>query len=92
MIVMPTRIAAAKLYHKIIALRPSYEEMMVAIVTESNKDKQELRDLFGSKLDRQKAANEFKSKNSKIKIAIVVDMWLTGFDVPDLDVMYIFKK
>ena len=92
MIVMPTRIAAAKLYHKIIALRPSYEEMMVAIVTESNKDKQELRDLFGSKLDRQKAANEFKSENSKIKIAIVVDMWLTGFDVPDLDVMYIFKK
>jgi len=92
MIVMPTRIAAAKLYHKIINLRPSYEEIMVAVVTESNKDKQELRDLFGSKIDRQKAANEFKSENSKIKIAIVVDMWLTGFDVPDLDVMYIFKK
>lgn len=92
MIVMPTRNAAAKLYHKIIALRPSYEEMIVAIVTESNKDNQELRDLFGSKLDRQKIAQEFKSENSKIKIAIVVDMWLTGFDVPDLDVMYIFKK
>lgn len=92
MIVMPTRIAAAKLYHKIVALRPGYEEMMVAIVTESNKDTKELRDLFKSKIDRQKAAQEFKSENSKIKIAIVVDMWLTGFDVPDLDVMYIFKK
>lgn len=92
MIVMPTRNAAAKLYHKIIALRTSYEEMIVAIVTESNKDNQELRDLFGSKLDRQKIAQEFKSESSKIKIAIVVDMWLTGFDVPDLDVMYIFKK
>ncbi len=92
MIVMPTRIAAAKLYHKILAIRPSYEEIIVAVVTESNKDKQELRDLFGSKIDRQKAANEFKSENSKIKIAIVVDMWLTGFDVPDLDVTYIFKK
>lgn len=92
MIVMPTRIAAAKLYNKILDIRPEYKKIMVAVVTESNKDKQEIRDLFGSKIDRQKAANEFKSENSKIKIAIVVDMWLTGFDVPDLDVMYIFKK
>lgn len=92
MIVMPTRIAAAKLYHKILNLRPSYKEMMVAVVTESNKDSQEIRELFGNKADRQKDASEFKSENSKIKIAIVVDMWLTGFDVPDLDVMYIFKK
>lgn len=92
MIVMPTRVAAAKLYNQILKIRPLYEEKMVAIVTESNKDKQELRDLFKSKADRQKAASEFKSENSKIKIAIVVDMWLTGFDVPDLDVMYIFKK
>ena len=65
--------------------------MMVAVVTESNKDKQELRDLFGSKIDRQKAANEFKSENSKIKIAIVVDMWLTGFDVPSLSTLYLDK-
>lgn len=92
MIVMPTRIAAAKLYHKILNLRPFYKEMMVAVVTESNKDSQEIRELFGNKADRQKDASEFKSENSKIKIAIVVDMWLTGFDVPDLDVMYIFKK
>lgn len=92
MIVMPTRVAAAKLYNKILDIRPKYKEIMAAIVTENNKDKQEIRDLFGSKSDRQKAANEFKSENSKIKIAIVVDMWLTGFDVPDLDVMYIFKK
>lgn len=92
MIVMPTRIAAAKLYNKIIELRPSYQDIVVAIVTESNKDTKEMRDLFKSKIDRQKAASEFKSENSKIKIAIVVDMWLTGFDVPDLDVMYVFKK
>ncbi|MGM9899897.1 MAG: type I restriction endonuclease subunit R [Bacilli bacterium] len=92
MIVMPTRIAAAKLYNKIIELRPSYQDILVAIVTESNKDTKEMRDLFKSKIDRQKAASEFKSENSKIKIAIVVDMWLTGFDVPDLDVMYVFKK
>lgn len=92
MIVMPTRVAAAKLYNKILAIRPRYEDMMVAVVTESNKDSQEIRELFRNKTDRQKDANEFKSENSKIKIAIVVDMWLTGFDVPDLDVMYIFKK
>jgi len=92
MIVMPTRIAAAKLYEEILILRPSYKEKIAIVVTESNKDTQELRELFGNKFDRQKAASEFKSDKSKIKIAIVVDMWLTGFDVPDLDVMYIFKK
>lgn len=92
MIVMPTRKAAAKLYHKILDLRPSYDGKLAAIVTESNKDDEETRKLFSNKMYRENAAKIFKSEDSSIKIAIVVDMWLTGFDVPDLDVMYIFKK
>lgn len=92
MIVMPTRKAAMILYNEMIALRPSYKDMIAAIVTESNKDTDEMRELFKNSTYRDNMAKEFKSEKSSIKIAIVVDMWLTGFDVPDLDVMYFFKK
>ena len=92
MIIMPTRKSAMEIYHKILDLRPNYNDLLQVVVTESNKDTEEMRKLFGSSSDRQNYASDFKSDNSKIKIAIVVDMWLTGFDVPDLDVMYIFKK
>ena len=92
MIVMPTRKAAMILYNELVALRPGYKDMIAAIVTESNKDTDEMRELFKNSTYRDNMAKEFKSEKSSIKIAIVVDMWLTGFDVPDLDVMYFFKK
>ena len=59
------------------------------IVTESNKDTKQEREVFGNKAYRQDLAVQFKKSTSEIKIVIVVDMWLTGFDVTDLDVMYI---
>lgn len=92
MIVMPTRKAAAVLYNQMISLRPEYKDILIPIVTESNKDDEEMRKLFQNSVFRDNIAKEFKSENSSIKIVIVVDMWLTGFDVPDLDVMYLFKK
>lgn len=92
MIVMPTRKAAAKLYWALLELRPSYKDILTAVVTESNKDDENTRELFKDFRYRENMAKEFKSTKGNIKIAIVVDMWLTGFDVPDLDVMYIFKK
>jgi type I restriction enzyme R subunit len=92
MIVMPTRKAAMILYNEMISLRPEYKDIIAAIVTESNKDNEEMRNLFKNSIYREKMARDFKSEKSNIKIAIVVDMWLTGFDVPDLDVMYLFKK
>lgn len=92
MIVMPTRKAAAKLYWALLELRPSYKDILTAVVTESNKDDEHTRELFKDFRHRENMAKEFKSTKGNIKIAIVVDMWLTGFDVPDLDVMYIFKK
>ena len=92
MIVMPTRKAAAELYWALLELRPNYKDILTAVVTESNKDDEKTRDLFKNFHHRENMAKEFKSEKGNVKIAIVVDMWLTGFDVPDLDVMYIFKK
>ncbi len=92
MIVCQTRVAAAKLYKKILELRPNYQDKVILVVTESNKDTEEQRKLFGNSQYRKELGEEFKKEDSKYKIAIVVDMWLTGFDVPDLDVMYFIKR
>lgn len=91
MIVCMSRKIAAKLYYQIIGLAPELKEKITLVVTESNKDTDEERKLFKDKAYRENAAKEFKRKDGSIKIAIVVDMWLTGFDVTDLDVMYIDK-
>lgn len=91
MIVCMSRKIAAKLYYQIIGLAPELKEQVALVVTESNKDSEEERKLFKDKAYRENAAKEFKRKDGSIKIAIVVDMWLTGFDVIDLDVMYIDK-
>ena len=92
MIVCQTRFAAAKLYNKIIELKPEYKDSTILVVTESNKDTEEMRQLFKNSDYRKELGEEFKKDSSKYKIAIVVDMWLTGFDVPDLDVMYFIKR
>lgn len=91
MIVCMSRKIAAKLYYQIIELAPELKEQVALVVTESNKDSEEERKLFKDKAYRENAAKEFKRKDGSIRIAIVVDMWLTGFDVTDLDVMYIDK-
>lgn len=93
MIVCQTRIAAAKLYKKITnEVAPELKDQTILVVTESNKDTEEERKLFGNSDYRKELGEEFKKDNSKYKIAIVCDMWLTGFDVPDLDVMYFIKR
>ena len=92
MIVCQTRRGAYKLYRRIIELKPEYKDSTILVVTESNKDTEEMREAFGDVNHRKELGNEFKKDTSKYKIAIVVDMWLTGFDVPDLDVMYFIKR
>ena len=91
MIVCMSRKIAARLYKLLIELAPELKDVTALVVTESNKDTEEERKLFKDKAHRENAAKEFKRKDGSIKIAIVVDMWLTGFDVTDLDVMYIDK-
>ena len=93
MIVCQTRYAALKLYKKIVnEIAPEMKEQVILVVTESNKDTEEMRNLFKDSSYRKELGEEFKKDTSKYKIAIVVDMWLTGFDVPDLDVMYFIKR
>ncbi|MEB3272999.1 MAG: type I restriction enzyme endonuclease domain-containing protein, partial [Prochlorothrix sp.] len=66
-------------------------ERVKLVMTRGKDDPQELYDLLGTKDDRKTLDTQFKNPHSNFKIAIVVDMWLTGFDVPELDTIYIDK-
>lgn len=61
------------------------------IMTRSKDDPKDLWDRLGNKDDRKELDRQFKNAKSNFKIAVVVDMWLTGFDVPFLDTIYIDK-
>jgi type I restriction enzyme R subunit len=66
-------------------------EKIKMVATQGENDEKELYDLCGTKEYRQKLDKQFKNEASNFKIAVVVDMWITGFDVPSLAVMYIDK-
>jgi len=70
---------------------PGDDAKIAVVMTESNKDPEEWRAVIGNKTHKQELATRFKDNNSPLKIAIVVDMWLTGFDVPSLATMYVYK-
>ena len=91
LIVAYSRSIAMKVYNRILKLRPSWTEKVAVVMTESNKDPEEWRDVIGNKRNRDELAKKFKDNSSPLKIAIVVDMWLTGFDVPSLATMYVYK-
>ena len=66
-------------------------EMVKLVMTRNKDDEKELYKMLGTKDDRKEFDRQFKNPKSNFKIAIVVDMWLTGFDVPELDAIYIDK-
>ncbi len=66
-------------------------EKVRLVMTRNKDDKKELYEMLGTKEDRKELDRQFKNEKSNFKIAIVVDMWLTGFDVPCLDTIYIDK-
>lgn len=66
-------------------------ERIKLIATRGQVDPKEMYDLLGTKEQRKELDRQFKNEKSNFKIAIVVDMWLTGFDVPFLDSIYIDK-
>ena len=66
-------------------------ERIKLIMTRGKDDPKELWDMLGTSDDRKELDRQFKNSKSNFKIAIVVDMWLTGFDVPFLDSIYIDK-
>ena len=91
MIVAYSRPIAMKIYKKILQLRPDWNEKVAVVMTSGNNDPEDWRDIIGNKRYKNELANKFKDNNSPLKIAIVVDMWLTGFDVPSLATMYVYK-
>lgn len=95
MIVAYSRPIAMKIYNRILQLRPSWgeknKEKIAVVMTSGNNDPEEWRDIIGNKAYKTELAKRFKDNNDTLKIAIVVDMWLTGFDVPSLATMYVYK-
>ena len=91
MIVAFSRPIAIRIYKRILELRPDWTEKVKVVVTGSNNDPEEWHDIIGNKQYKKELAKKFKDDNDPMKIAIVVDMWLTGFDVPSLATMYVYK-
>lgn len=91
MIVAYSRLIALKIYHRILELRPAWKDKVAVVMTSGNDDPEDWRAIIGNKSHKEDLARKFKDNNDPLKIAIVVDMWLTGFDVPSLATMYIYK-
>ena len=91
MIVAYSRPIAMKIYKSILDLRPDWTEKVAVVMTQGNNAPEEWREIIGNKAHKDDMARKFKDNNSPLKIAIVVDMWLTGFDVPSLATMYVYK-
>ncbi|MBP5534254.1 MAG: type I restriction endonuclease subunit R [Alphaproteobacteria bacterium] len=91
MIVAYSRPIALKIYEQILKLRPNWKEKVAVVMTSSNDDPEDWRQIIGNKAHKEALARKFKDNKDPLKIAIVVDMWLTGFDVPSLATMYVYK-
>ena len=91
MIVAYSRPIAMSIYHRLLELRPNWTDKVKVVMTGSNQDPEEWHDIIGNKQYKKELAKRFKDDNNPMKIAIVVDMWLTGFDVPSLATMYVYK-
>ena len=91
MVVAYSRQSAYTMYKKFLEIKPEWKNKINMIITSNNKDDEEMQKAIGSKADKKKLEVEFKDMESEFKIAIIVDMWLTGFDVPGLGTMYIDK-
>lgn len=91
MVVALTREIAIKIYRKMLELRPSWTEKVKVVMSGSNKDPEDWQKIIGNEAYKKELAAKFKKDDDPMKIAIVRDMWLTGFDVPSLATMYVYK-
>ncbi|MFV0246469.1 MAG: type I restriction endonuclease subunit R [Mycoplasmatales bacterium] len=83
---------AFKYYKEITRIAPELEKKIRLIMTANNqKDSEEMLRLIKNEEYKDDCAKSFKDPDNDFKIAIVVDMWLTGFDAPCLDTLYIDK-
>lgn len=91
MIVAYSRPIAMKIYRRILEVRPGWKDKVGVVMTGGNGDPEDWKEIIGTKSHKEELARKFKDNNDPMKIAIVVDMWLTGFDVPSLATMYVYK-
>lgn len=91
LVVAYSRPIAMKIYERIMELRPEWSEKIGVVMTMGNQDPEEWFNVCGGATHKKEMERKFKDERDPLKIAIVVDMWLTGFDVPSLATMYVFK-
>lgn len=91
MIVAYSRPIAMKIYRRLLTVRPDWKEKVGVVMTSGNNDPEDWKAIIGTKGHKEELARKFKDNDDPMKIAIVVDMWLTGFDVPSLSTMYVYK-
>lgn len=91
MIVAYSRPIAMKIYRRMLELRPEWRDKLAVVMTSGNKDPEEWRAIIGNDSHKKELERQFKDDAEQLKIVIVVDMWLTGFDVPSLSTMYVYK-
>ena len=91
MIVAYSRPIAMKIYRRMLKLRPEWRDKLAVVMTSGNKDPEEWRTIIGNDSHKKELERQFKDDAGPLKIVIVVDMWLTGFDVPSLSTMYVYK-
>lgn len=91
LVVAYSRPVAMKIYEEILRMRSEWKEKVGVVMTMGNQDPEEWFKVCGGKEHKKEMERRFKSDDDSLKIAIVVDMWLTGFDVPSLATMYVFK-
>ena len=97
MVVAMSRRIAVDLYNEIVALRPDWHNTdleqgtIKVVMTASSSDPKEWQPHNTTKDMRHRLADRFKDPNSSLKLVVVCDMWLTGFDVPCLHTMYVDK-
>ena len=91
MIVAYSRQIAMKIYRKLMEVRPGWKEKVGVVMTSGNNDPEDWKEIIGTKHHKEELARKFKDNDDPMKIAIVVDMWLTGFDVPSMHTMYVYK-
>lgn len=97
MAVVMSRRIAVDLYKEIIKLKPEWHSddidkgVVKIVMTGSSSDPEEWQKYVGTKSTREQLAKRMKDNNDELKLVIVRDMWLTGFDVPSMNTMYIDK-
>ena len=91
MIVAYSRPIAMKIYRRLMEVRPGWKDKVGVVMTSGNNDPEDWKEIIGTKHHKDELARKFKDNDDPMKIAIVVDMWLTGFDVPSMHTMYVYK-